>query len=153
MNNTFESLKSYFENNSMDDIKKEWEEYSGYDNIDFTIEELESTIQDSTRQLEILKECLKIINPLEYPKRFNSKEDLEKWLEKNDIEFKWCNTFDNDDWKYIDLQDFEHLYRDGIELTKDLKAKQVYSYDNGRWKYEDEYGDWHKFDKNNKEIL
>ena len=116
------------------------------------IKELEIVVKDSTRQLEILKECLKIINPLQCPAFFKSDYDLEKWLNKNGIEFKGRYIFNNGDWAYKDKQEFLHLYRDGVELTKGVKATYVWSNNNGNWRYTDEAGNRHKFDKNNNKI-
>ena len=124
------------------------------------IEEVEFIIRDSMKQLEVLQECLKNISTLEYPKSFEpeypksfkSHNDLEKWLNENGIEFKWGYTFDHGDWMYVDLQLFEHLIRNGVELTKGVKAKHVVSFDNGNWQYYDEQGNLHKLDKNNNEI-
>ena len=105
--------------------------------IENKIKELESIIQDSVVKLKEIKECLSIPTPLEYPKTFEAEDDLKKWLNENGIEYEWCYIFKNDDWKYADKQGFCHLYRDGIELTKGLKAKDVCSFDNADWKYTD----------------
>jgi len=120
--------------------------------IEIKIKELEVTIQDSTKQLEILKEALEILTPSEYPKSFESKEDLKKWLDENGIEHQGVYIFKNGYWTYRDKQFFFHLISNGVELTKGLKAKWVYSYGNGGWKYKDEQGKWYEFDKNNNKI-
>ena len=120
--------------------------------IENKIKELEIVVKDSTRQLEILKECLKIINPLRYPGIFDSNEDLETWLDKNNIEYQNYCIFVTRDWMYTDGQGFEHLYREGKELTLGIKAKNVFSYGNGDWEYEDENGNCRQFDKSNNEI-
>lgn len=48
---------------------------------------------------------------------------------------------DNGDWEYEDEQGYWHLFRDDIELTKNIKAKWIYSFDNGDWQYQDEDGE------------
>ena len=90
---------------------------------------------------------------LKYPKKFKTEDDLKKWLNENNIEYIGVHIFDNDDWSYYDEQGFWHLYRDGVELTKGVKAIYAFSFNNGDWGYKDEHGDWHKFDKNGNEIL
>ena len=101
------------------------------------IKELELIAENLTKEIEELKECLKTVAPLQYPKTFNSKEDLKKWLDENGIEYRGVHIYDNGDWKYKDEQGFYHLFRNGKELTKDVKAKWAYSYDNGDWSYGD----------------
>ena len=115
------------------------------------IEEVEFIIRDSMKQLEVLQECLKNISTLEYPETFESANDLKKWLDENQIEYEWCHVYINGDWEYQDEQHFWHLYRDGMELTKDLKANYTWSYANGDWGYEDEQGFYHLF-RNGEEL-
>ena len=119
--------------------------------LEIKIQELESIIQDSTRQLEELKECLKTVNTLEYPKIFETKEDLVNWLNENGVKYKSCYIYKNGDWKYKDIKGFWHLYRNGVELTKGIKAKWAYSYDNGYWSYGDTENFEHLF-RNGEEL-
>ena len=65
----------------------------------------------------------------------------------------WLETFcyNNGDLEYKDKQGFWHLIRNGVELTKGLKAIDIYSYSNGDWQYWDKKG-FYKFDKNNNKI-
>jgi len=86
---------------------------------------------------------------LQYPKTFETREKLEKWLNKNEIEYKNYHIFNNGDWSYTDMKYFEHLFRNGEELTKGVKAMGVWSYDNGNWRYVDDMDNRHYFDKDN----
>lgn len=52
-------------------------------------------------------------------------------------------SYDNGDWAWMDEDEHLHLIRNGVELTKGIKAKDVHSYDNGEWKWKDEAGKWH----------
>ena len=49
--------------------------------------------------------------------------------------------FKNGDFKYKDGQGWEHLIRDGEELTKGIKAKYIWSFDNGDFLYQNSDGD------------
>jgi hypothetical protein len=110
------------------------------------MKELESKIQELEKQLEILKQCKKILNPtLEYPASFRSYDDLKNWLNTNGIEYQNYYLYSNGDGEYRDELDFVHLFRNGVELTKGIKAIGVHSYDNGDWKYKDEQGFWYLF--------
>ena len=82
---------------------------------------------------------------IEYPLFFNSYDDLENWLDENGFECRGCRIFDTADWKYKDEQGFEHLIRNGIELTKGIKAKYIYSFRNYDWCYVDEQGFHHLY--------
>jgi len=90
---------------------------------------------------------------LQYPKAFETREKLEKWLDKNEIEFQSCYIFSTRYYSYVDEKGFEHLYCDGKELTAGIKAKDVFVYYEGNWEYDDENGYLHQFDKNNNQIL
>ena len=122
-----------------------------YNKIATKIEELELIAENLTKEIEELKECLKKINPLEYPKTFESKENLKIWLNENGVKYKLCYIFDNGNWSYTDKQGLEHLFRNGKELTKGLKAVSVYSYDNGDWSYYDKQYHEHFF-RNGEEL-
>ena len=82
---------------------------------------------------------------LRYPKTFETEEDLKKWLNENNIKYLWVFIFKNRDWKYSDLEGFEHLYRNGVELTKGVKVTHTWSFDNGDWAYKDLNGFEHLF--------
>jgi len=89
---------------------------------------------------------------LKYPKSFKNTDDLGKWLKENNIKYKGYYVFVTGDWVYTDLQGFDHLYRNGIELTAGVKAKHVFVYANGSWEYEDENYNCYLFDKDNNPI-
>ena len=111
--------------------------------LEIEVEELEFTISNSTKKLKKLKEILRKLNPLEYPESFESVDELEKWLNENNIEYIGVHIFDNDDWSYYDEQGFWHLYRDGVELTKGINTLSVHSFNNGDWAYRDKQGFLH----------
>lgn len=57
--------------------------------------------------------------------------------------------YDSGDWGYKDENGHYHLIRDGEELTKNVKAKQVYNPDlNGDWHYVDTEGKLHLIERN-----
>jgi len=116
------------------------------------IKELESIIQDSVVKLKEIKEYLNIPVPLECTSFFISYDNLRNWLNKNGIEYSDFYIFEHGDWKYKDIEGFEYLFRDRVELTKNVRATNVWSYDNGNWGYMDEQDQWHQFDENNNEI-
>ena len=110
------------------------------------MKELESKIQELEKQLEILKQCKKILNPtLEYPASFRSYDDLKNWLNTNGIEYQNYFIYSNGDWSYYDEQWFYHLFRNGKELTKDVIATYCDSFANGDWQYTDEQWFCHLF--------
>ena len=68
-------------------------------------------------------------------------------------------TFLNGDWGYKDKRrkrGYYHLYRNihgnWVELTKDVKALDIFSCNNGDWEYSNEDGYWYLYNDNNKLI-
>ena len=88
-------------------------------------------------------------NEIKYPKTFETKRELENWLDSYDIQHKDCYVFRNSDYVYTDLKGFDHLFRNGKELTKGLEVTWVCSFDSGEWAYEDMEGNLHRVGKDN----
>ena len=120
--------------------------------LEIEVEELEFTISNSTKKLKKVKEILRNLKTLEYPKSFKTVSYLKIWLDENGIEHQGVYSHGNGDWSYLDKQGIEHLIRNGVELTKNVKAIYVSSYISGNWGYMDEQCKWHYFDKDNNKI-
>lgn len=56
-------------------------------------------------------------------------------------------VYESGDWAYKDADGNWHLFRDGVELTKCVEAKDCYSYVHGDWEYTDAEGNSHEFTK------
>ena len=95
--------------------------------LEIEVEELEFTISNSTKKLKKVKEILRNLKTLEYPKSFKTVSYLKGWLDENGIEHQGVYSHGNGDWSYVGAQGFEHLYRNGVELTKNVKAIYVSS--------------------------
>lgn len=71
-------------------------------------------------------------------------------MKKEDIQT--YKVLENYDELIIDKNFRHHLFRNCIELTKDVEALFAMSYANNWWKYRDAAGFEHLFDENNNEL-
>ena len=82
-------------------------------------------------------------------KEITNKKEASKFLGIKEDEILNFYLYNKYFWEYKDKNCYCHLFqkigKKWIELTKNIKAKFVFSYENGDWEYEDDEGYFHLF--------